>query len=169
MLSKKLFLLIVCLLYFALNFSTCASIVTSANTINTSSLDKNDEPLWVNDPYTKYDKQENVVAVGEASSREMAEKIAFGNLVAIFGQIIQVNEKVSSSYREAVKNGITAIWTEDTAVNTAITTSAGMNSLIGAEILARWDDGENFSLRFTVKLNRLEIITLNIAILYSLW
>jgi len=147
MLRKKASLSLFGLFGFVLIFSTCA---TSTNTTGgiTSGLRsktiKTAEPSWVRDPYTKYDRQTNVAAVGSANSREMAEKSALSNLVAIFGQNIQIDEKASSSYREAVKNGVTAKWSENTAVDTAITTSAGMDSLIGAEILDRWDDGRNF-------------------------
>jgi len=146
MLEKKALLLLLSLFGFAMMFSSCATTNTTGgvtgglrNAGGTSA-----EPSWVRDPYAKYDRQANVAAVGSANSREMAEKSALGNLVAIFGQSIQVDEKVSSSYREAVKNGVTANWSDDTAVDTAITTSAGMDSLIGAEILDRWDDGINF-------------------------
>jgi hypothetical protein len=143
MLSKKASLFLFCLLGFTLVFLVCASTDTSGG-ITSGLRSTSAEPPWVRDPDTKYDKQSNVAAVGSANSREMAEKSALGNLVAIFGQNIQVDEKVSSSYNEAVKNGVTAYWSDNTAVDTAITTSAGMNSLIGAEILDRWDDGINF-------------------------
>jgi hypothetical protein len=43
-----------------------------------------------------------------------------------------------------VKKGVTAKWSENTVVDTVITTSAEINSLVGAEILDRWDDGINF-------------------------
>jgi hypothetical protein len=103
----------------------------------------NNEPSWIRDPYAKYDKQANIAAVGSGSSREAAEKSATGNLVAIFGQSIQVDEKVSAFYQEAVKNGVTASWSENTAVDTVISTSAGMDSLIGAEIGDVWNDGKD--------------------------
>jgi len=146
MFKKKVSLLLLNFFGFVLLLSECTSIdITSGiynGLRNTSSIRA--EPFWARDPYTKYDRQTNVVAVGRANSREMAEKNALGNLVAIFGQNIQIDEKVSSSYREAVKKGITANWSGNTAVDTAITTSAGMASLIGVEILDRWDDGRNF-------------------------
>jgi len=134
MLRKKTPLFLFGLVGFTLMFSACAG----------TSGGRSAEPSWVRDPYTKYDKQSNVAALGRANSREMADKSAFGNLVAIFGQSIQVDEKVSSYYSEAVKKGVAANWSENTAVDTAITTSAGINTLIGAEILDRWDDGINF-------------------------
>jgi hypothetical protein len=140
---KKASFFLFYLLCFTLMFPACASTDTSGNTANTSSPGINNEPPWVRDPYAKYDRQANVAAIGSGASREAAEKSAFANLVAIFGQSIQVDEKVSTSYQEAVKNGVTANWSENTAVDTAISTSAGMDSLIGAEIGDVWIDREN--------------------------
>jgi hypothetical protein len=144
MLKRKASLLLFILFGFILTLSACVSTGssgTASNLVNTGG--GRELPLWVNDPYTKYDRQANIAAVGSASSREMAEKNALGNLIAIFGQNIQVDETVSASYREAVRNGVTAGWSENTAVDTAITTSAEMDSLIGAEIGEVWSDGIN--------------------------
>ena len=113
-------------------------------TSNAASGGKNNQPEWVRDPYTKYDRQTNVAAVGTGSSREAAEKSAFGNLVSIFGQSISVDEKVSVSYQEAVKNGVAASWSENTALDSVISSSASLGSLVGAEIGDVWDDGRNF-------------------------
>jgi len=149
MFEKKPYLLLLCLLGFAMMFQACASTGTSGSAASTgtsgsaASSGTNNEPPWVRDPYAKYDKQANVAAIGFGSSREAAEKNAFGSLVAIFGQSIQVDEKVSTSYQEAVKNGVTANWSENTAVDTTISTSAGMDSLVGAEIGDVWNDGKN--------------------------
>jgi len=101
----------------------------------------NNGPDWVRNPYAKYDRQTNVAAVGSGSSREAAEKSALGNLVAYFGQNIQVDERVAVSYQEAVKNGVTANWSENTAVDSVISTSASFDSLVGAEIGDVWNDG----------------------------
>ena len=100
-------------------------------------------PNWVRDPYNKYDKQTNFATVGSGKSRQEAEKNALGKLVAIFGQSIQVDEKIANSYQEAVKSGAAATWTENTSLDSTITTSAGMDTLIGAETGEVWDDGKN--------------------------
>jgi len=100
-------------------------------------------PDWIRDPYKKFDQQTNVAAVGIGNSRQAAEKDALGKLVAIFGQSIQVDEKISTSYREAVKSGAAASWSENTAIDNAIETSAGMDSLVGVEIGDTWFDGKN--------------------------
>jgi len=99
-------------------------------------------PDWIRDPYKKFNQQTDVAAVGMGSSRQEAEKDALGKLVAIFGQSIQVDEKISTSYREAVQSGAAASWSENTAINNSIQTSASMDSLIGAEIGDTWFDGK---------------------------
>jgi len=99
-------------------------------------------PDWIRDPYKKFDEKTNVAAVGIGNSRQAAEKDALGKLVAIFGQSIQVDEKISTSYREAVQSGAAASWSENTAVDNTIATSAGMDSLVGAEIGDTWFDGK---------------------------
>ena len=142
--TKSAFYLQLCLL---LVFAACASTPArndsgSNNTgSNTAAGNINSAPSWVRDPYTKFDRQANVAAVGSGSSRQAADKDALGKLIAFFGQSIQVDQKVSSFYQEAVKNGVTAFWSENTAVDSVITTSAGMDSLIGAEIGEAWGDG----------------------------
>jgi hypothetical protein len=60
------------------------------------------QPDWTQNPYAIFIKQENVAAVGSGNSREIAEKNAFRNLIAIFGQTIQVDEKVFLSYEHAI-------------------------------------------------------------------
>ena len=131
MLKGKSQILMIHFLFPALVFSGCVSSVRGGN-----------EPDWVRDPYAKYPSQANVAALGMGSSREIAEKDALGKLVAIFGQSIQVDEKASISYNEAIKSGVTAGWTEITSVNANIATTAGMETLVGAEIGETWDDGK---------------------------
>jgi hypothetical protein len=99
-------------------------------------------PDWVRDPYKKFDEKTDVAAVGVGSSRQAAEKDALGKLVAIFGQSIQVDEKISTSYREAVQSGAAASWSENTAIDSSIATSTGLDSLVGAEIGETWFDGK---------------------------
>jgi len=82
--------------------------------------------------------------VGSGDSRESAEKSAFGNLVGIFGMSIQVDEKVTESYEEAVKSGAATVWSQNTVVNTSIITSTALDSLVGAETGEVWRDGKGF-------------------------
>ena len=125
-------LLNLCLFTLLLLFIACASGPSASG---------GNEPDWVRDPYTRYDRQANVAAVGRANSLDLAEKDALGRLVAIFGQTIQVDERVSSSYQEAVRSGVTASWSEDFTIDTSVATSASMDSLVGAEIGETWDNG----------------------------
>ena len=99
------------------------------------------QPEWVRDPYTRYDRQGNVAVVGNGGSRETAEKDALGKLIAQFGQSIQVDDNVSTSYQEAAKSGVTADWSETTTINTTVLTSSAMDSLVGAEIGDVWNNG----------------------------
>jgi len=101
-------------------------------------------PDWIRDPYKKYDRQLYVAAVGIGNSHQSADKDALGKLVAVFGQSIHVDERISTSYQEAIGSGAVAAWTERTSADSAITTSAGMESLVGAEIADRWDNGRDF-------------------------
>ena len=101
-------------------------------------------PDWIRDPYKKVDQKTNVAAVGVGNSRQTAEKDALGKLVAIFGQNIRVDEKISSSYQEALKSGAAASWSENTSISSDIVTSAGMDSLVGAEIGDAWDNGKDY-------------------------
>jgi len=116
--------------------------LSACTTINAQSKSSSKAPDWIRDPYKKFDEKANVAAVGVGSSRQAAEKDALGKLVAIFGQSIQVDEKISTSYREAVQSGAAASWSENTAVDNSIATSAGMDSLVGAEIGETWFDGK---------------------------
>jgi len=117
--------------------------LSACTTINAQSKSgSSGAPDWIRDPYKKYDERSNVAAVGVGNSRQAAEKDALGKLVAIFGQSIQVDEKISTSYREAVQSGAAASWSENTAIDNSIATSAGMDSLVGAEIGETWFDGK---------------------------
>jgi len=139
MFGKKA-VLSLCLLFCLLAFAACAS----ANTGGGAAAPRSSGgglPDWVRDPYTKYDKQSNFAARGSGSNLQAAEKSALGNLVAIFGQSIIVDEKTSTSFSNAVSNGILASWSENTSGDTTISTAASMDSLVGAEIGDTWYDG----------------------------
>jgi hypothetical protein len=100
-------------------------------------------PAWLDSVEAVYNRQRYLAAVGYASSREMAEKNALGNLAGIFGQSIQADQTVSTTYREAVKNGGAAQWSENTTLENIIHTSASMDTLAGAEIRSVWFDGKS--------------------------
>jgi len=116
----------------------------TTNTVTNTGSRSGSIPGWVRDPYTRYDRQTEVAAVGAGSSREVAEKNAFGSLVAFFGQSVQFDDRVVTSYREAVENGVTASWSENTDIDSMITISAGLDSLVGAEIRDVWNEGRDY-------------------------
>jgi len=101
------------------------------------------QPAWVNSVDDVYGKSLYVAMVGHASSREMAEANALGNLVSYFGQSVKADQTITNTYQEAVKNGVTAGWSDNLAVQSTISTSASMDTLIGAEIKDVWHDSKN--------------------------
>ena len=100
-------------------------------------------PAWVDSVDSAYSRAQYVAAVGNASDRTMAEKNALANLVAIFGQTIQADQKITNTYQEAVKNGVTSGWSDNVAMENTIKTSASMDTLVGAEIRGVWFDSRS--------------------------
>jgi len=97
-------------------------------------------PDWVNAPDKVYSSSQYLARVGTGNERQTAERNAFAALVSFFGQSIAVDEKISSLYNDAVRNGIITNWTENNTVQSTISTSASMDTLVGAEIKEVWDD-----------------------------
>ena len=97
------------------------------------------QPDWLWDPYNRYNRQEYLAAVGSASTRLEAERNALAALIAQFGQSIQVDEKISTTYQEAVRSGFVN-WSEHTTNETVIALSTSMDTLIGAEMGEAWVD-----------------------------
>jgi hypothetical protein len=96
----------------------------------------------VDNPDAVYSKQRYVAAVGFGSDRRQAERSALANLTGVFGQAIQSDMKTVSTYSEAVKNGAIQM-SENTTVQNAISTSAEMDSLVGAEVVEFWFDSKS--------------------------
>jgi len=115
---------------FVLAFSACANSPPAGP--------QRQAPEWVRDPYIRFNRQTYVAAVGMGSSRELAERSAMGNLVAIFGQRIELDERITSHYQEAVRSGAAASWSQDITVETVISRAAEMDTLVGAEIGETW-------------------------------
>jgi len=101
------------------------------------------QPAWVNSVDSVYNRNQYVAAVGYASSREMAEKNALSNLVAIFGQSIYADRTITETYQEVVKNGKTTGYTDSLDMQDQIRTSASMDTLVGAEIKEVWYDSKS--------------------------
>jgi hypothetical protein len=101
------------------------------------------KPAWVDSPEAVYNRNSYVAGVGTGKDRAAAEQNAFAALSSIFHQSLKADQTISVSYQEAVKNGVTSAWTENTSVENAIRTSTAMD-LVGAEIRDVWNDGETF-------------------------
>jgi len=100
-------------------------------------------PAWVDSVDSVYSRTQYASAVGVASDQAMAERNALANLVAYFGQSIQADQTITNTYREAVRNGITSDWSDNTTIDETIRTSASMDTLVGAEIRSVWYDSRN--------------------------
>ncbi|MDR2159721.1 MAG: LPP20 family lipoprotein [Treponema sp.] len=108
---------------------------------NQGAVDSRGRPAWVNAPDSVYSPRVYVAAVGYGGERGTAEKAAFANLTALFGQSVQSEQIARTNYSQAVKNGAVSSWTENTELDNAIKTSAELDSLVGAEIKDYWYDG----------------------------
>jgi len=100
------------------------------------------KPAWVDSVDSVFNRSQYAAAVGYASSREMAEKNAFANLTALFGQSIQADQRITNTYTEAVRNGA-ASWSDNLEMQNTIITSSSLDTLLGAEIKEVWHDTRN--------------------------
>jgi len=119
------------------------SAASSSSTSQTSANNSKAKPAWVDSVDSTFNRAQYVAAVGQASTRDMAEKNALANLTAIFGQSIKADMTISNTYQEAVKNGVTTGWSDNTAMQNTIKTSASMDTLVGAEIKEVWYDSKS--------------------------
>ncbi|GHV70751.1 hypothetical protein AGMMS49928_19730 [Spirochaetia bacterium] len=101
--------------------------------------DGSGRPNWVNRPADAYNPSLYKSAVGSGPNREMADARAFGEMVSIFGQKISDNLSIVETYKEKVSSGSVSVQ-NSVASEEAISRSASMNQLIGAEIGDRWQD-----------------------------
>jgi hypothetical protein len=97
------------------------------------------EPGWVSSPESVYPKSRYVSAVGSANgnNRASAEKQALASLIAIFGQSIQADLKMISSYTEQVTNNKSNVRQSESVQNT-IKQFSQLDNLMGAEIADGW-------------------------------
>jgi hypothetical protein len=119
-----------------------ASASASSPSTNRSGSSGGPEPAWVASPDSVFDRRNYIAAVGYGSERVTAEKNAFANLTALFGQSIQGELAVVTRYSEAVVNGVVSA-SENTDASNAIKTSVELKSLVGAEIRDYWYDGKS--------------------------
>jgi len=120
----------------------------------------NSKPAWVNNVNSVYNKSQFVAAVGYAATREIAEKNALINLAAFFGQSIKADQVILNTYYEAVRNGVTAGWSDNIAMQNKITTSVSMDTIIGAEINEVWHDIKNNIFYAVASMERVKVIRL---------
>ena len=121
-------------------FSACASPGPAAGQ---GQLDVSPQaPAWVNNPEAAYSRTRYIAVVGHGSDRAQAEADALARIVGLFGQAVQADLHIVSSFSEAVRDGVIHV-TEDTSVQNAITLSAQMDTLVGAEIAHTWHDTAN--------------------------
>jgi hypothetical protein len=107
-------------------------------------MNRGKEPLWITKPYAVYPEDEYVAASSSGIDRNEAEKKALAALVAIFGQSVQADLQMVSTYSEAVKNGVVQVHSENSSMMNAITTSSEMDTLIGAEIRDVWNNQDAY-------------------------
>jgi hypothetical protein len=129
---------LLCLVAF-LAFSGCGSSAAPAGSSGATG-GKSGQPGWIRAPYSMFNEGQYVAAVGSGNNTAQAEKSAFAALTAVFGQSIVVDEKLTSSYQEVVKNGGAANWTDSTSLESSIGTSSSLDALLGSEIRERYDD-----------------------------
>ncbi|MDR1230065.1 MAG: LPP20 family lipoprotein [Spirochaetaceae bacterium] len=96
------------------------------------------KPAWVDNPSAEYSAQLYVTAVGPGADRQAAERSAIGSLTAFFKQ--SVRSSVSVTDRETQTGGRSVSTSE---MAQSIEASAALDSLIGAEIKAVWNDTRN--------------------------
>jgi len=105
-----------------------------------SERQRSTKPVWVDNPSSVYDPALNISAVGYGNNREVAEKNALSNLLAIFGQSIQVDRTVANTYLEVLQNGAGNKWLDEFAIHNTVSTQASLDNLVGAEIKELWYD-----------------------------
>lgn len=122
--------------------ATNSSAATLSDPSTTPSVSSSVQPGWTRNPYTAYDRNIYFAATGHGKNRREAERAAFAALTASFGQSIQADFNIMSTYTEAVSRGVVQV-SQNAAVQEAIKTSVALDALIGAEIGDVWDGGKN--------------------------
>jgi len=115
------------------------------------------QPGWVTNPYTRFNRQVYLAAVGSGVSRAAAERDAIGRLAATFGVDIHVDETIRESYREITRSGAAAVWAHHVYLDSETRAVVGMDNLIGAELVDFWNDGRGSVFALAV-LNRARAI-----------
>jgi hypothetical protein len=114
-------------------FCGCAG---SPSADNANAAMQGDMPEWTLNPSSVYDENRYISAVGYGGDRASSEKDALGALTAIFGQSVQGQTQTGYTYNEATNE-------ENREIDSLITTTFSVDTLIGAEIDDVWFDGNN--------------------------
>jgi hypothetical protein len=96
------------------------------------------KPAWVDNPSGVYPVRLYVCAVGYGGDRQSAESSAVGSLTAFFKQSVRSSVRITD--RETQVNGQSVSASE---MAQSVEASAVLDSLIGAEIKAVWNDTQN--------------------------
>jgi len=118
---------------------SCAGFGSSGNTAG-SYIFSADAPVWVVSVSAEFPQERYVAATGFASSREMAQENALAALTAFFGQTVQVDTVVASSYQQAITNGVMDGWLDTVEMRSSVRTFALADELFGVEIRDVWLD-----------------------------
>jgi hypothetical protein len=127
-----------------LSLASCATSggATQGSASSLSGASSGKAPIWVETPAALY-PIDYITGVGVGNDRSHAEQQAFAALVTYFGQSVQADLRSIESYYEAVSKGAVEV-SGSTQVQNSIRTSSSIDTLIGAEIKERWDDGRTF-------------------------
>jgi hypothetical protein len=117
-------------------------------------------PPWGADPAVLYPRNSYLAAEGRGSNRDAADRNALANLAAFFGQSVQSDlRSFTADWKTALDGGAQAGFTEE--VTEALRISVSMDSLLGAEIRERWEDGRGlcYALAVMEKAKALKLYT----------
>lgn len=96
------------------------------------------KPEWVDNPSTVYPQRLYVCAVGYGAGRQAAESNATGSLTASFKQSVTSRISITDTEREVNGRSVSG-----SSMSQSIEASAALDTLIGAEIKAVWNDTGN--------------------------
>jgi len=119
-------------IFFVVVFAGCASAPTAPSQT---------QPEWVKGGvHARFNSVAYLSEMGRGNSRHAAERDALGRLVAIFGQSIHVDERMTELYWEVMGSGVAATWGERIDIEHYFERRADMDDLVGAEIGDFWED-----------------------------
>ena len=96
------------------------------------------KPEWVDNPSAVYPQRLYVCAVGYGVGRQAAESNATGSLTASFKQSVTSRISITDTEREVNGRSVSG-----SSMSQSIEASAALDTLIGAEIKAVWNDTGN--------------------------